>query len=363
MPVRAVQASFLSSFFIGPVADADVNTGLNTTPIPSDSQNLQNLPLLSANVSSSSIIQNNDNQTPDTGVTIDSTGAVSALTGPMGVSDGTDISDSSSDDTSVYVVRQGDTVAGIAKLFNVSVNTILSANDLSKGTKLTEGQVLLILPISGIEYTVKAKDTLQSIAKLYKVDPTDIAGYNGLAMNAKLTIGDQVMIPGADELMMSDEGGGTPAPDLGTTESRDDKYYANNPQIPDIADYFIDPVPTGHKTQGLHGPGHRAVDIGVPVGTPIMAAASGTVSLAHTGWSGGYGNMVIINHPNGTKTLYAHMSKIITYTGAQVNQGDVIGLSGGEPGAPGAGHSTGPHVHFEVFNARNPGVDWNWKPF
>ena len=363
MPLRAAQASFLSSLFVGQVADADVNTGATTAPTADNSQNLQNLQILSANVSSNSILQDGDNQTPDTSATIDSTGAVSAPTGPMGVSDGTDTSDSSADDTSVYVVRKGDTVADIAKLFDVSVNTILSANDLSKETKLTEGQVLLILPISGIEYTVKAKDTLQSIAKHYNVDPTDIAGYNGLAMNAKLTIGDQIMIPGADELMMSDEGGGTPAPDLGTTESRDDKYYAENPQIPDIADYFIDPVPTGHKTQGLHGPGHRAVDIGVPVGTPIMAAASGTVSLAHTGWSGGYGNMVIIDHPNGTKTLYAHMSKIITYTGAQVNQGDIIGLSGGEPGAPGAGHSTGPHVHFEVFNARNPGVDWSWKPF
>jgi murein DD-endopeptidase MepM/ murein hydrolase activator NlpD len=342
------------------VADADANTGQTTPSASSNSHNIQNPALaLQAN---SVLGVGNDNTAPL--VTTDNTGtALIPTTGPMGVSDGTDISDSSADDTSVYVVRQGDTVAGIAKLFEVSVNTILSANDLNKGTKLTEGQVLLILPISGIEYTVKAKDTLQNIATHYKVDSVDIAGYNGIAIDAKLSVGDQLMIPGADELMMSDEGGGTPAPDLGKTEPRDDKYYTNNPQIPDIADYFIDPVPSGHKTQGLHGPGHRAVDIGVPVGTSILASASGIVSLAHTGWSGGYGNMVIINHPNGTKTLYAHMSKIITYTGAQVNQGDIIGLSGGMPGTPGAGHSTGPHLHFEVFNAQNPGVDWSWKPF
>ena len=59
-----------------------------------------------------------------------------------------------------------------------------------------------------------------------------------------------------------------------------------------------------------------------------MAAASGTVSLAHAGWSGGYGNMVIIEHPNGTKTLYGHMSKISTYTGAEVSQRQIIGYVG-----------------------------------
>jgi len=64
--------------------------------------------------------------------------------------------------------------------------------------------------------------------------------------------------------------------------------------------------------------------------------------------------MVIIQHPNGTKTLYGHMSKIYTKNGAQVAQGEVIGTVGS------TGRSTGPHLHFEVFNAKNPGSDWSW---
>ena len=64
--------------------------------------------------------------------------------------------------------------------------------------------------------------------------------------------------------------------------------------------------------------------------------------------------MVIIVHPNGTKTLYGHMSKLNTKPGAYVAQGEVIGYVGN------TGRSTGPHIHFEVFNAKNPGFDWSW---
>ena len=113
-------------------------------------------------------------------------------------------------------------------------------------------------------------------------------------------------------------------------------------------------MPTGHKTQGLHGPGNRGIDIGAPKGTPIYASAPGRVLIAKTGWSGGYGNMVIVEHPNGTKTLYAHMTKLGTKTGAEVARGEIIGYVGS------TGRSTGPHLHFEVFNARNPGTDWSW---
>ncbi|MFA5827200.1 MAG: M23 family metallopeptidase, partial [Candidatus Paceibacterota bacterium] len=121
-------------------------------------------------------------------------------------------------------------------------------------------------------------------------------------------------------------------------------------QTRNVAGYFINPVPAyARRSQGLHGPGNRGVDLAAPTGTPILASASGTVLLARKGWNGAYGNMIIINHPNGTKTLYAHLSKIATSTGDYVSQGEVIGYVGS------TGRSTGPHLHFEVFNARNPG--------
>ena len=160
---------------------------------------------------------------------------------------------------------------------------------------------------------------------------------------------------------MADEGGDKPAANLSASALRDQNYYATHP-IKDVAGYFINPVPTGRKTQGLHGPGHRGIDIGAPTGSPIYASASGKVLAVKTGCKlgqtrcgGGYGNMVIVQHPNGTKTLYAHMSKVGTYNGAQVKRGEIIGYVGS------TGKSTGPHIHFEVFYAKNPGTDWSWK--
>jgi murein DD-endopeptidase MepM/ murein hydrolase activator NlpD len=244
-------------------------------------------------------------------------------------------------------------------MFKVSLNTILMANDMKKGQKLKEGETLVILPISGSEHTVVKGQTLASIAKLYKLDIDEITSYNGIPDNAKLSVGDKILIPGGDT-MINDDGGDKPAPNLGASVAKDTNYYLTHPLL-NLVGFFINPVPTGHKTQGLHGPGHRGIDIGAPTGTAMYASAPGTVVATKTGCKvgrrscgGGYGNFVIIEHANNTKTLYAHMSKVNTYAGDQVNRGEIIGTVGN------TGRSTGPHIHFEVFNAKNPGVDWSW---
>lgn len=91
---------------------------------------------------------------------------------------------------------------------------------------------------------------------------------------------------------------------------------------------------------------HSGLDIAVPVGTSIGAAAPGYVAWAQTGRS--YGNYVMIIHSNGIATLYAHMSRIDVVPDQFVSRGQQIGLSGGKPGMQGAGLSTGAHLHFEV---------------
>jgi murein DD-endopeptidase MepM/ murein hydrolase activator NlpD len=91
---------------------------------------------------------------------------------------------------------------------------------------------------------------------------------------------------------------------------------------------------------------HAGIDIGVPYGTPIHAAASGTVVLA--GWTGGYGNYTCIDHGGGLATCYAHQSAYAVSTGAHVSQGQVIGYVGN------TGHSFGAHLHFEVRINGNP---------
>lgn len=85
---------------------------------------------------------------------------------------------------------------------------------------------------------------------------------------------------------------------------------------------------------------HPGIDIGAAMGTPIRAAAAGTVIVA--AYSGGYGNLVVIDHGNGLATAYAHQSQIAVSVGQQVAQGQLIGYVGS------TGFSTGPHLHFEV---------------
>jgi murein DD-endopeptidase MepM/ murein hydrolase activator NlpD len=86
---------------------------------------------------------------------------------------------------------------------------------------------------------------------------------------------------------------------------------------------------------------HKGIDIGAPIGTPIMAVAGGEVITA--GWnSGGFGNLVKIEHPDGTITLYAHNNRVLVRKGQIVQQGEQISELGN------TGRSTGPHLHFEV---------------
>ncbi len=84
---------------------------------------------------------------------------------------------------------------------------------------------------------------------------------------------------------------------------------------------------------------HEGIDVAAPTGRPIGAAAAGTVIVA--GWSGGYGNLVVVSHGS-ISTAYAHMSQIAVSNGQQVGRGTVLGAVGS------TGHSTGPHLHFEV---------------
>jgi murein DD-endopeptidase MepM/ murein hydrolase activator NlpD len=85
---------------------------------------------------------------------------------------------------------------------------------------------------------------------------------------------------------------------------------------------------------------HPGIDIGVPSGTPIHAAAAGTVIWC--GWMSGYGNLVMLDHGGGIATLYGHQTRVAVTCGESVTQGQVIGYSGC------TGFCTGPHVHFEV---------------
>ena len=85
---------------------------------------------------------------------------------------------------------------------------------------------------------------------------------------------------------------------------------------------------------------HEGIDIGCAYGTPNRAAASGTV--IYSGWLGGYGNLIVVDHGNGLSTAYAHASTLVAGVGQSVSQGETVSLVGS------TGNSSGPHLHFEV---------------
>ena len=283
-----------------------------------------------------------DNATTET-ESINQQGLLSVDSGPMRVStEKTKVNDGT---ISLYEVKEGDSLSTIAQLFGISVNTIVWANDLEDHT-IHPGETLLIFPMNGIEYTVKNGGTIEDIAKKYKADAQEIASYNGLALNTELKKGDTLFIPDAEMETVEED---TSAESSSKTKTSTPKVVTSKFKQIESAGYFILPVNGCIKTQGLHGPYNSAVDIGCPVGTPVHAAADGTVIRADaTGYNGGYGKVIILSHPNNVQTIYAHLSEIDVELGDKVTQGEVMGKTGN------TGESTGPHIHFETRGTANP---------
>jgi len=136
-------------------------------------------------------------------------------------------------------------------------------------------------------------------------------------------------------------------------------YYTAGPYLDG---YFISPT-TGYNRGVLHA--YNAVDISrgsdcVDENIPVYAAASGVITAAYTTESinryanGGYGNNIMILHPNGVVTRYAHLKSVLVTVGQYVNQGSIIAYMGGYLYQPGSGNSTGCHLHYEVRGAKNP---------
>lgn len=236
---------------------------------------------------------------------------------------------------SVYVVREGDTLSQIAEMYDVSAKTILWANNIASPSKIRPGDTLVILPITGVRHIVKSGDTLASIAKKYEGDVDDILAYNQLSSAADIKVGDTVIVP--------DGTIAAPAP----VKSVSPTYSGGATASGGGSSGFVHPVPGAVRTQGIHG--YNGVDLAAPVGTPIRAAQGGQVIVARTsGWNGGYGLYIVVKHPNGTQTLYAHLSTVNVAVGDTVASGQTIGAVGS------TGRSTGNHLHFEVRGAKNP---------
>jgi murein DD-endopeptidase MepM/ murein hydrolase activator NlpD len=296
----------------------------------------------------------------------------------------------------IYTVKSGDTIAEIASRYGISSAQLIQTNQLNNPDLLLVNQQLTI-PKPAKTNQTNSKFNLQtpaspnlSSASLAVSSVTPANTFNDTAEESSFKQNDLPLSQDpyiaklrADLIQLreqyqtqvgknSSNNSNSSSPLLknetniiSTAPARVENYNQNviiqigttvNPELPPLSspDQYLPDSPTpfngyiwpatGTLTSGYGwrwGRMHRGIDIAAPVGTPIMAAASGEVISA--GWnSGGYGNLVKLKHPDGSVTLYAHNNKIVVSRGQKVEQGQLIAEMGS------TGYSTGPHLHFEI---------------
>jgi len=243
------------------------------------------------------------------------------------------VSDKVRDKIMEYKVNEGDTLSKIAEKFDISVDTIIWQNDLPGRNAIKVGQALEILPVTGISHVVKKGDTVYSIAKKYDSSPQAVVDfpYNVFTNDEtfELAIGQTVIVPD-----------GVKPAQLPSQAVARIKQTTPNAGTVVASGNFVWPT-NGVITQGFFWY-HKGIDIANVSLPAVLAADSGRVVVA--GWpdNAGYGNRVVIDHGNGFKTLYGHLSKVYVVSGQTVNRGSAIGQMGS------TGRSTGTHLHFEV---------------
>ena len=281
----AIPGAFVSASFFTFFDDIFTKVSLQSPSI-----NSQNMSLLLASVGPS-LAQ----ATSTTEVNTVAESALLSDTGPEGGLADADNSDQDHGQISTYVVRDGDSLASIAKMFDVSVNTILWANNIVRGAKITVGQTFVILPVSGVQHVVKKGDTVGSIAKKYKGDVDEVIAYNGLTDGAPLEVGSLVIVPDGEIVAV-------------VVKTKPASSKLRGASGPSYDGYYRAPMVNYRKTQGLHG--YNGVDMVSRDGSGayVMAAAAGVVIISKEGgYNGGYGTYVVIKHDNGTQTLYGHL--------------------------------------------------------
>jgi murein DD-endopeptidase MepM/ murein hydrolase activator NlpD len=225
-----------------------------------------------------------------------------------------------------YSVKSGETLALIAKKFDISVDTIKWANDL-KSDLIKPNQELKIPPVTGIVHKVASGETIYTIAKKYHTDAQNIVNFPFNSFEDldtfSLMAGQTLYVPN-----------GTIEPEKAIYQ-----FVASIQGGTKGSSTFIWPT-SGVITQYPVWY-HMALDIANPSAPAVLAADSGTV--AYAGWnSTGYGNMVLIDHGNGYQSLYGHLSSYSVAVGDSVAQGSQIGMMGS------TGRSSGTHLHFEI---------------
>ena len=232
-----------------------------------------------------------------------------------------------------YTVKEGDTISSIAQEYSISIDTIKWANDIQSDT-IKPGQTLKIMPVSGVSHVVKSGDTLESVAKKYTAESQAVVDFpfNDVPDDFKLSVGQTLIIPD-----------GQP-PQTAPKARPQPRYIAQGPSSPGFqalgGGVFVWPTSGGISQH--YSWYHKGIDIPNRAAPGVGASDGGTVVVA--GWLDGYGygNRVVIDHNNGYRSLYAHLSNIYVSVGQSISRGQIIGQMGS------TGRSTGTHLHFEI---------------
>jgi len=226
-----------------------------------------------------------------------------------------------------YKVKKGDSVSTIAKKYDVSIGAIIASNNITNARKLQEGAVLKIPNIDGIPYQIQKGDNLLKISASFKVPLEVILDVNDIK-NDNIKAGDTLFIPGA---RMNDI-------DLRLSLGETFMCPLNKKFITSSFGMRKDPISGALSF-------HSGIDFRANTGTPVMASLDGVVSFTGENWL--YGKHVIISHSNGYKTMYGHLNAFSVKQGDRVTRGRKIGESGN------TGYSTGPHLHFGIYDKNN----------
>ncbi len=233
-----------------------------------------------------------------------------------------------------YTVQEGDTMSTIAQTHGISLTTLLWSNDLSVRSVIRPGDALRVMPVDGVEHTVKSGDTVLALARKYRADASAVVSFNKLADAGDLRIGETLIIPGGVRQVAA------PAP---RTNAIARIFAPPRMSTPSTAtpgsSGMIWPADLRVITQ-YFGWSHTGLDIDCQYTNDNYAADDGIVQFS--GWKGGYGLTVEVNHGNGIVTRYAHAARNYVTVGQSVSRGQPVELCGT------TGRSSGTHLHFEV---------------
>ncbi|MBW4682174.1 MAG: M23 family metallopeptidase [Microcoleus vaginatus WJT46-NPBG5] len=229
-----------------------------------------------------------------------------------------------------HTIAAGETLESIAAQYNLIPSTLMGMNPILQKGEVPVGSEILIPPYNGIRVEVPAGKTWESIATTYNVRPDVLFEVNGCQPAPQV-----VFVPGVNWSPKDPAEQNTP-----NTTDRDANGVAGYPlaeEAPVILRY-------GWQLMPLRGEVgfHSGIDLQAKAGTPILAAGIGIVAFA--GEQGNYGNLVVVNHPRGKQTRYAHLDTISVKAGQQINQGDPLGTVG-STGSPDVKEA---HLHFEI---------------